>query len=152
MRGFERIILEDYADFAVKGFGQVVPQNGRFHLAVRAFEVAELDDRYRGVSGAEARLIRQRELVQIGLKGRPSETEDVAPDDGFSIGGNVEQLVLLRIVENQMHQHFRIAGQIFGRLRVVDLEHDVAAKQFEVAQIFFERGFIESPWSGPGQG
>ncbi len=50
-----------------------------------------------------------------------------------------------------MHQHFRVARQVLGRLRILDLERHVAAEQFNVAQVVLERGFVERALPGAAQ-
>ncbi len=56
--GFEREILEHYSDFIGIEFRDILAQDGGFGFAGGTFEVAEFDDGYGGVGGAESGLAR----------------------------------------------------------------------------------------------
>ncbi len=121
-----------------------------FLLAEGALKVAKDDQRDRRIRGSKAGGALDVELVEVLLKRIPVDVVNLAAEDLFAVLRNEKMLRLRRIVVRQVDRNVQEAGQFLGLLGVVDFDGDVGTPELDMAQVSFERGFVESGLVGGG--
>src|SRR6185312_4279786 len=143
MNALQWKILEEKLDLRWECLYQVLPQSLRLHLTLRAFKIAELDDRNRRGGSAVSWSALRGQFLQIAVKRAPGNVVDITPQHVLAVFRDIDRLVLRRRSERKVNVDFLKIGN-GRRLRLPNLHLHLGINHQQMPEIGFECGLIVS--------